>query len=505
MKWFSVLLMVLICVGVCSAAQFVESDFWRNPTGKDISWLEISKRMGVTENQAKAWGPVNRPNGLKSGEWTAKRDLGIGPWFAWYYHSSDQVEGGLNQQMKGLPKDKLSIVKDLVNGPKPKHGKLIWGQVLSWMKFQQKDKKKADYVENVVCLWQDMAKAGRKISELPTFVWTESGIGYAADCYNLYGLPQQPKVEEPPPKTESVPPTEEPPVVSPPAPSAPEEETPHPLWGKGVVWAIGEYVNADSTTQANSYDGVEWRFHFNSALAWTIRGEVGLGWNFPDEDVPETSSRTLMLRTGLRYKLIYQAPFELDIEAGPAVWLHNEDFAVFKGNGGPDYEEGSAGEASGGGYVRLLAKGRYETYFEVEYRELGKERGYGAAFSAEPKRLYFDVGLSGNESDELRKDEAVYRSDSTFTEWHAKAGYKFLVKEYPLIIAATYQSWSYESNSWMIDWKGPGLYLESRPDPKGRWRFKAHVWSFERTDGPPNEEKKKSNEFRAQVGLTYSW
>jgi hypothetical protein len=187
MKWLYLGVVFVICVGVCSAqVQFVESDFWRNPTGKDISWLEISKRMGVTENQAKAWGPVNRPNGLKSGEWTAKHDLGIGPWFAWYYHSSDQVEGGLNQQMKGLPKDKLSIVKDLVNGPKPEHGKLIWGQVLSWMKFQQKDKKKADYVESVVCLWQDMAKAGRKISELPTFVWTESGIGYAADCYNLY-------------------------------------------------------------------------------------------------------------------------------------------------------------------------------------------------------------------------------------------------------------------------------------------------------------------------------
>lgn len=511
-EWYVGFLLLFFCAGVC-AQMFPVSDFWRNPTGKDISWAEIARRMEVTENQAKAWGPVNRPRGLRSGEWTAKHDLGIGPWFAWYYHANNAVEEGLQLQVESLDSNTANIVRGLLAGPKPEAGKLIWGQRLSWITFQRQRGQKPERHENVICLWQNMDKAGRPIPELPTFEWLGTGIGYVLDCYNLYQLailptlsptPTPEKTPIPPlppdlPTGKFIPPT---PLTN--IPPAQSEETPHPFWGKGVIWAIGEYVDADTVSQINSYNGIEWRYHLLSELDWTVRGEAGFGCNF-DGDIPETNSRTFMLRTGLRYKLIYQAPFELDIEAGPTVWFHNEDFAVFKWNDGPSYELGSAQEASSGGYVRILAKGRYETYFEGEYRELGKERGYGAAFSAEPKRLYFDVGLSGNESDELSKDAVVYRSDSTFTEWHAKAGYKFLVKQYPLIVAVTYQAWTYESDSWEICWEGPGLFLESRPDPKGRWRFKAHVWSFERTDGPPDEQKTRTDEFRAQVGLTYSW
>ena len=511
--------MMLFCLSllvVCTSASFAfeQKDFYRNMTGKDfVTWSQLAlesdaRAIGLTSKDMEKFAPVNRPDGLRCGEWLPKHDLEIGKWFGWYYHLGDEAKVGLEGQAKGLPKNIRPIIEDLIQRKAPvTEIKLKWGQTFAWVTFQVG--RKPQFSKNAVALWQNPA-TGQVISEITAYVWEGTGYGYVTGCFNLFALPDVPKpIPTEAPKAALVPPTPEPTDTPTPeptkAPPKKAEESLNPLWGQGVVWAVPEYVSADSLSQFNFYGGLEWRRQLlASKLWWTIRGEIGPGWNYPDEG-PKTSAQTSSLRTGLRYRLIDKAPVALDIEAGALGWFHSEHYSMFQWDNGPSYLEGDATETSGGGYVRLLGKSRYETYYEVEYRNAGKESCFSGNLSTEPQRFYGEIGGGSSDYSELDDDGTIYRQDGTFTEFHLKAGYKLAVKR-PFIVAATYQTWKYSSDVWEIDWSGPGLYIESRFDPKGHWRMKLHgIYFADREDGPPGEDKAKSHETRVQFGLTYSW
>ncbi len=499
------LLVTLLAVFTSMSSAFEQKDFFRNPIGRDIHWTDLANLMKMSEAQVKDLAPVNRKSGLRSGEWIANHDLGIGPYFAWYYHMGDQAKVGLEQQLKGLPKEIRTTVQTLIEKKvEPKKSTLKWGDHLLWMAFQKG--RKPFFVEDVVCLFQNPA-TGKMIAEIPVYIWEGTGIGYAQGCFNIFALPDIPKSLATPEAEMAIPtpePTDTPQPEPTKAPIKADEPSVNPLWGQGVLWLVPEYVSAESLDQFNFYGGLEWRRKLSNSLQWTVRGEVGPGWNFPEEG-PETMAQTSSLRTGLRFRLIDKAPAGLDIEVGALGWFHSEHYSMFRWDNGPSYLEGDPTEISGGGYARLLGKSKNETYYEFEYRNAGKESSISGNLSTEPKRFYGEIGGSVSDYSELDDDGIVYRQEGTFTEYHAKAGYKVAVKR-PFIIAATYQTWKYSSDVWEIDWSGPGLYIESRFDPKGHWRAKVHAIYFnDRKDGPPDEPKNEKHEIRVQAGLTYSW
>lgn len=494
-----------------------------NKTGKFISFANIAKELGLPVADVIKLAPENRrtDGGLFRGERMLKVDLGLGPYTAIYHHQSEAVKDfikvgpkrAIAWHLQGMRPAEAKLIKQFLDQQiKVEDRQLEFGELLISMAFG-KDGKLAQ-LRN--CVWWPINAKYQPIQRVPAHRWVGTDWAWVEACYNVTQLRPEvtptpteiPKkvVTTPPTPPPTVPPTEKPRPRATAIPTKTPKPSLNPSWGAGVLWLVPEYVRADQLTQFNFYGGIESRWALNHRWWWVFRAETGPGWNFPDEgEGIDTSAQTSSLRTGFRYRLIDKAPVALDFEAGVLGWYHSEHYAQFYWDGAPGYLEGDASKLSGGGYARLLGKGRYETYYELEYRNAGLESAFTGNLSTEPKRFYAEVGGGQSNYGELEDEGLVYRQDGTFTEWHAKAGYKVAVRR-PLILAATYQSWRYESDIWEIDWSGPGLYLESRFDPRDHWRLKVHgIYFADREDGPPGEQKTKSHEERVQLTLTYAW
>lgn len=510
-RMFWVLLLVLVPVLAQASGRIIPADAtYANETKKFITFGEIAKELGMPVAQVMSLAPETRrtDGGLFRGERMLKRDIGLGPYTAIYHHQSEAVKDfaqspkrAIASHLAGMRPNEARAVKQLIEKKVPTEDRqLQFGEVLESMAFWTQGK----LVQLRNCIWWPVDKKYQPIPEVLAHRWMGTDWAWVDACYNVTQVKEKPPVPTPTSvpvvKKTSVPaPTpEETPLLG--VVAQPEPTTiPNFWWGNGVLWVDGEVVNASSTNQLNSYDGFAWWWWRWPRLAPVLQAEFWTSHDSPDEG-PATTASSFLGYVGLRGKIFYQTPVQVDgqITFGGrhdadnyAIGYWNYDRNIW------DYQKGSASQTRTGVCGSIFFQAPADTFGKIEFSKFKDDTFYNADVSSEPGHWYVEGGASGSdEAARTNDDGQQYRQAGKFNESHFRLGYKLSLA---IIVAATYQDWTYQSDIYGVDWNGPGVYVEWR---LGAWRIKGQGTYFYRTDKVPGGGSNDSNERRGTLIIT---
>ncbi|MDD5342710.1 MAG: hypothetical protein PHI73_05265 [Patescibacteria group bacterium] len=492
---------------------------------KGESWQEIAKEAGVSEEDIKRF---NQATGRKP-----KADAKIfmaqpsDVLRTWNFANGDPAGIELKDQLRlmNVPEQVRAQWESIIGGNQPDS---VWMYsteskplVLDALIFGGRFSKDVKSWGRTVCYWKD-AKNHKPIDRLVALQYDPVDLGdyryylyQFVDCQNgafvrvplSYEGSTDVTIQQPPPVSTAAPPTQ---TVATPITAPPE--TSHNFVQGGVWWLDYRLAYADvrdDAYQHSVFGGLEWLPRISGYDGWGPFCDMSTVIRV-EQAVMDKNHVSGEYRLGGRAWILgdLQGLWRTGFEPG-AWYLSSQREYVQYTNVTPTliHAQEKAKYFDGyGWYGRILGITPQLGYYEMTYkRGTNLDYSLGGNYTVEPGKFYFRASYDRA----LRKEQARHFdgqtlsfSADTMRVFEGRIGIKPVDK---LVLYASYDSWSYDSQVWSFDWNGPGAGFEYRFNRY--WRIKGlYKFMNDTTDrNLTNGEVTHTDRHWFGIGLDHGW